>query len=43
MKKISFLLLFSLFTLITNAAHAANKTIGIIVYDGVLTSDITGL
>ncbi|MGH1441530.1 MAG: DJ-1/PfpI family protein [Cellvibrionaceae bacterium] len=42
MKKISFLLLFSLFTLITNAAHAANKTIGIIVYDGVLTSDITG-
>lgn len=42
MKKISFLFFFSLFTLITNAAHAANKTIGIIVYDGVLTSDITG-
>lgn len=42
MKKISFLFLFSLFTLITNATHAADKTIGIIVFDGVLTSDITG-
>jgi len=42
MQRLSFTLLFTLLILITNPAAAAKKVIGIIVFDGVLTSDITG-
>ena len=41
MKKTLLIVLFSLNLLSNNLAQAANKTIGILVFDGVLTSDIT--
>ena len=41
MKKALLIVLFSLNLLSNNLAQAATKTIGILVFDGVLTSDIT--
>ena len=41
MKKYTFALVISVFMLLGNAAQAAKKTVGILVFDGVLTSDIT--
>ncbi|MFT6388663.1 MAG: transcriptional regulator GlxA family with amidase domain [Cellvibrionaceae bacterium] len=41
MQKHPLILTFALLTLLCNPAYAAQKVIGIIVYDGVLTSDIT--
>ncbi|MFT5420849.1 MAG: transcriptional regulator GlxA family with amidase domain [Candidatus Endobugula sp.] len=42
MKKLLPFFVFTAFILMVGQAHAAKKTIGIIVFDGVLTSDVIG-
>ncbi|MGH1484914.1 MAG: DJ-1/PfpI family protein [Cellvibrionaceae bacterium] len=41
MKKILFIMMIAVATISSNPTYAAKKTIGILIYDGVLSSDIT--